>query len=232
MRCRPTSSHEVARAEGPRGEVLLRSREESGATPVLELRVNGVFVMDTRETGTERALATLALAEVDSPRRVVIGGLGLGFTLHEVLADPRVEHVAVVEIEEALVLWMRNGTVPHGPGFLADQRVRVVEADFALAVAEAPRESYDLVLLDVDNGPDQLVHTANERLYTADLLADVRRMLAPGGALAVWSAGRAPSLLSTLGEVFDDVEERSCPVTLQERPDEYWLYLARLVSRA
>lgn len=230
MRCRASSGHEVARAESPRGEIVLRTREEPGAPAVLELRVNGVFVMDTLETSTERALAALALAEVASPRRVVVGGLGLGFTLHEVLSDPRVEQVAVVEVEEALVRWMRDGTIPHGPGYLADERVRVVETDVAVAVAEAPEASYDLVLLDVDNGPDHLVHTSNARIYTADFLADIRRLLAPGGAVVVWSAGRAPTLLEALGVVFDDAEERAFPVTLQERTEQYWLYLARLVS--
>lgn len=230
MRCRASSGHEVARAEGPRGEVVLRSREEPGSPAVLELRVNGVFVMDTLETSTEQALATLALAEVEAPRRVVIGGLGLGFTLHEVLADARVEQVAVVEVEEALVRWMRDGTVPHGPGFLADERVRVVETDIAVAVAEAPEASYDLALLDVDNGPDHLVHTTNARIYTAAFLTDVRRLLAPGGVLVIWSAGRSEALQHALAKVFDDTEERAFPVTLQGRTEEYWLYLARLVS--
>ena len=144
---------EIARAESERGELVLRERRDEGAPPALELRVNGVFVMDTVETSTERALAGAALALVEEPRAVVVGGLGLGFTMREVLADPRVERCAVVEIEQALVDWMRDGTVPHGPALLADQRVVVVTADVAAALAEARPASYDLVLLDVDNGP-------------------------------------------------------------------------------
>src|SRR5690606_23386296 len=81
---------EVARAESPRGEIVLRERRDPEAAPnapaVLELRVNGVFVMDTLETSSEKGLATAALRQIDHPRNVVIGGLGLGFTMHEVLA--------------------------------------------------------------------------------------------------------------------------------------------------
>src|SRR4051812_30719588 len=108
---------EVARARSDRGEVVLRRRYDPDApeAPVdLELRVNGVFVMDTLETTTETELARAALQQVDSPRCVLLGGLGLGFTVREVLADHRVEHVVVAEIEDALVQWFRDGTIPHG----------------------------------------------------------------------------------------------------------------------
>src|SRR4051812_499200 len=99
---------EVARAESERGEIVLRRRVEEHAADALELRVNGVFVMDTRETTSEMELAAAALDLVDEPKRVVVGGLGLGFTTQRVLADHRVEDVRVVEIEGALVGWMRD----------------------------------------------------------------------------------------------------------------------------
>ena len=104
----------------------------------------------------------------------------------------------VVEIEEALVGWMRDGTVPHGPAVLADKRVRVVTADIAMAVAEAT-STYDLVLLDVDNGPGYLVHQANEQVYEPDFLAAARRIIDPGGALVIWSATPAPELAARPG---------------------------------
>ena len=134
---------EVARAESERGELLLRERTpDRGGSPVLELRANGVFVMDSHEHASEQALADAALALVDHPRRVLIGGLGLGFTLDRVLGDRRVEQCVVVEIEPALVDWMRDATIPHGPRLLADSRVRPVVADFAVALAEAaPRRT-------------------------------------------------------------------------------------------
>ena len=110
-------------------------------------------------------------------------GSGLGFTLDRVLGDRRVEHVDVVEIEPALVEWMRDGTIPHGPRLLADSRARVVVADIARAVTEAAPATYDVVLLDVDNGPGQLVHQANAALYDEPFLRAVRDRLNAGGAL-------------------------------------------------
>lgn len=218
----------MARAESERGELLLRERSpEQGGSPVLELRANGVFVMDSSEHASEQALADAALALVETPRRVLIGGLGLGFTLDRVLGDRRVEQCVVVEIEPALVEWMREGTVPHGPRLLADSRVRPVVADVALALAEAAPASYDVVLLDVDNGPGYLVHDANADLYSAPFLRAVHDRLAPGGAVALWSAARSPELLDALSEVFGQVDEIAHEVRLQDRDDHYWLYAGR-----
>jgi spermidine synthase len=227
---------EVARAESERGEVVLRRRRvvdssdgvgASADTGVLELRVNGVFVMDTLETTTEQALARAALDRVDSPRDVLVGGLGLGFTVHEVLTDRRVERLVVVEVEQALAEWMRDGTIPHGPSFLADARLRVVEADLRDAVREAPSASFDLVLLDVDNGPANLVHEGNALLYRAPFLREVAATLREGGALVVWSASEARELAAALEEVFGAVASLPMPVRLQDREEDYWLYLAR-----
>ncbi|MFC7494452.1 MULTISPECIES: spermidine synthase [unclassified Nocardioides] len=221
---------EIARAETERGELVLRERRDDTAPSVIELRANGVFVMDTLETSTEQALAEAALAQVADPKAVAVGGLGLGFTMHAVLADSRVEKCAVVEIEQALADWMRDGTIPHGPAMLADERVRIVVADIAVAIDEAPPASYDLVLLDVDNGPGYLVHEANAALYREPFLRAARAVLRPGGALAIWSAAEAPELVETLDAVFDSAEGHRHDVLLQDRDEEYWLYVARVTS--
>ncbi len=222
-------SVEIARAESERGEVVLRRRTSGLGADVFELRVNGVFVMDTIETGTEIELAGVALDLVPDPRDVVVGGLGLGFTTQRVLADPRVRRVTVVEIEDALVRWMREGTVPHGPGLLADQRVRIVNADILMAIAEA-RSTYDLILLDVDNGPGYLVHQDNVRVYEQSFLARCGDLLNPHGALAIWSADAAPELLVAMSAVFGEAVEQKHDVLLQDRPETYYLYLARVAS--
>ncbi len=221
---------EIARAESERGELVLRERRPDDGPSVLELRANGVFVMDTLEVSTERALAAAALELVDEPRAVVVAGLGLGFTMHEVLADSRVEKCAVVEIEEALVGWMRDGTISHGPALMADERVTVVVADIAVAIAEARPASYDLILMDVDNGPGYLVHDTNEALYHPPFLTTARDVLRPGGALVVWSAAQSPRLENALGDVFGEVTVQPHEVLLQGRDERYWLYAARVPS--
>jgi spermidine synthase len=217
---------EIARAETERGEVVLRRRTSETAADVVELRVNGVFVMDTLETTSEIELAAQALDLVERPASVLIGGLGLGFTLQRVLADPRVGKAVVVEIEEPLIEWMRDGTVPHGPAILADARATVVNADIAMAIAEA-RSTYDLVLLDVDNGPGYLVHQRNEAVYADEFLRRCRDVLGPGGVLVVWSASAAPDLLASLEAVLGAAEEQAHDVLLHDRPEQYYLYLAR-----
>ncbi|HYF72434.1 MAG TPA: hypothetical protein VD864_06415 [Nocardioides sp.] len=221
---------EIARAETERGELVLRERRDENGPTSLELRANGVFVMDTLEVSTEQALARSALAQVEDPRAVIVAGLGLGFTMHAVLADPRVEKVAVVEIEQALVDWMRAGTVPHGPALLADERVVMVVADIAEALAEAPPASYDLLLLDVDNGPGYLVHDVNAALYEVPFLEAARRALRPGGALAVWSAADAPELVERMHAVFGNATGHGHDVRLQDRDETYWLFVSRVPS--
>ncbi|WP_109509220.1 spermidine synthase [Nocardioides speluncae] len=219
---------EIARAETERGEVVLRARRDGDqGHPVLELRVNGIFVMDSLETSSERALAEHALALVDRPAAVLVGGLGLGFTAHAVLADSRVERLTVVEIEEALVGWMRDGTAPHGPALLADERLSIVVADIVGALAEGKDASYDLVLLDVDNGPAYLVYDANAAVYRAPSLTQARRILRPGGVLAIWSADRSPELEAELATVFGNAEALAYDVPLHGRAEQYWLHVSR-----
>ncbi|KAA1427354.1 hypothetical protein [Nocardioides antri] len=215
---------QLGRAGSARGEIVLRQRPDGH----LELRANGVFVMDTLEHTSERALATEALRHAGArPLRVLVGGLGLGFTLAAALADDRVTRCTVVEIEPALVGWLRNGTVPHGPAMLADPRVEVVVDDVADVLRSVAASSYDLVLLDVDNGPGYLVHDANAALYAGSGLADARAALADDGMLVVWSASPAPDLEAALREVFGNAEENRYAVPGHGRAGDYFLYSAR-----
>jgi spermidine synthase len=212
----------VARAVSERGEILVR-RSEAGA---IELRVNGVFVMDTAETTTERLLARSAIDAVGDPSRVLVGGLGLGYTVRELLADPRVEQVVVAELEAAIIDWMRDGTLP-GRDLLADPRVEIFVGDVRALVDSIDGAAFDVVLLDVDNGPGYLVHDANAAVYTAEFLQQCMGILRPGGRLAVWSAAEAPDLRRTLRAVFGNSSARPVAVDLQGRDERYWLLSAR-----
>jgi fumarate hydratase class II len=209
--------------------MVLRRRSVDDA---LELRVNGVFVMDTVETTAERELAVLALARWRGSRlrpsaRVVVGGLGLGFTLDEVLRDPTVAEVIVAEIEPSLVAWHHAELVPQTSGWLSDERVRVRTADVAEVVNAQEEGSLDVLLLDVDNGPGNLVYDANAALYRAAFTRRCRRAMSPGGVTAIWSAEPSRPLRLALAESFEEVDEVAVPVRLGQRESTYTLLLAR-----
>lgn len=225
---------ELARAMSERGEVVLLHRERDDA---VELRVNGVFVMDNRETSSEQMLARATLSTLPSastrPFDVLVGGLGLGFTLAEVLSDPRVRQVTVAEIESALVGWHRDGTLDRALGGTSpvnDDRVLVDARDVREVVDDVVAASQDLILLDVDNGPGYLVYDANAAVYRSDFLSRCAVRTRPGGIIAVWSAESAPGLLTTMEQVFGRAEEWSIPVILGQRATTYHLFLGHVAD--
>ena len=153
--------------------------------------VDGQGLMSTRAPGSERALAEIAgreLAGADAPR-VLIGGLGLGFTLGAALAVfPAGAAVTVVEYFETIVDWNRKFGFESATDRLADPRVTVEIADVVDFLRRVERP-FDAILLDVDNGPDAWCLASNDRLYDRAGLLRIRKALTPGGLLAVWSAG-------------------------------------------
>ncbi|HET6737473.1 MAG TPA: hypothetical protein VFH76_01010, partial [Kribbella sp.] len=191
----------------------------------LELRVNGVFVMDDRETSSEELLASAALASVRRPDRVLVGGLGLGYTVRALLADDRLGEVVVAEIEPDLVAWMRSGLVPS---VLDDPRVSVVVGDVREVVAASSDASLDGILLDVDNGPDFLVYNENSAIYASPFLTVCRSKLRAGGVLTVWSSSASDALEAAVTAVFGACAVTPVPVTLQGRAETYYVYQGSL----
>lgn len=213
---------EIARGSSERGELVLRRRDDDGA---LELRVNGVFVMDDRETSSEELLASAALASVRRPDRVLVGGLGLGYTVRALLADDRLGEVVVAEIEPDLVTWMRSGLVPS---VLDDPRVAVVVGDVRAVVASSSDASLDGILLDVDNGPGFLVYNENSAIYASPFLTVCRSKLRTGGVLTVWSSSASDALETAVTTVFGACAVTPVPVTLQGRAETYYVYQGSL----
>jgi spermidine synthase len=175
------------------GDLVLARRGDEWA-----IRVGGRVLMSSRSHGSERALAELALAAVEKPRTVMLGGLGLGYSLRALLdLLPAESRVVLVELSGAVVEWNR-GPVAHLAGRpLDDPRVRLQVDDVAARIAEA-RGAYDAILLDVDNGASPIVKVANARLYGEAGVRACSAALAPGGVLAVWSAGPDDAYLARL----------------------------------
>ncbi|MEU6145997.1 spermidine synthase [Streptomyces sp. NPDC047081] len=198
------------RREGPYGEVVLRRHGE-----LLQIIANGCFLMDTSDGRSERLLVDAALAALDAREEpnVLIGGLGVGFSLAHAAANPRWGAVTVVEREPAVIDWHRHGPLSElSRDALADPRTEIVEADLVEYVHETS-DTYDALCLDIDNGPDWTVTEGNDGLYSASGLAGCARVLRPGGVLAVWSAQPSPEFEGTLWNAgFQQVRTEEIPV--------------------
>jgi spermidine synthase len=228
----------IARAESVRGEVVLRRRSGAGGD-VDELIVNGTFAMDSAETGSERELGRTA----KEARSVLLGGLGLGYTAAEVLTSP-VRRLDIVELEPALIEWAKLGVTDLLQRLASDPRVRFHAGDIADVLGDRPRAEpvdvphrrtgrsgpanpagpWDAILLDVDNGPDFLIHPQNADLYAGPLLAAAYRQLTPGGVLAIWCQGKASSLDVALRQLGGTVDVRRLHAVRGARHMEYVIY--------
>lgn len=184
----------LARATTPDGEEMKLWRRDG----VWSLDVGGAELMSSRAHGSERALATLACAPVAERRRprVLIGGLGFGYTLRAALdALPATAEVVVAELFDLVIDANRGeaGALAGRP--LDDPRSMLVKEDVHDTLARGP---FDAVLLDVDDGPGAFTLRRNRRLYSETGLARIAKSLAPGGLLAVWSAGPDEAFLARL----------------------------------
>jgi spermidine synthase len=176
---------ELARATAPDGaRLVLRRRGEEYL-----IVAGGLDLMSSRDEASSRALARLGCAPIDDPTqaRVLVGGLGMGFTLAAALNAVGAEaSVEVAELVPAVVDWNRGPLAALAGRPLEDARTELLLGDVRNPI-EAARSKYDAILLDVDNGPEALAHDSNEAIYGAAGLALIARALRPGGVLAVWS---------------------------------------------
>ena len=214
------------------GLICLRRRgiaSEPGAV-VTEITLDHQFLMSSRNTASERALARVAL-EMHAGRelRVLVGGLGLGYTAREVLACSRVARVEVVELLAPVIGWLERGLVPLAEELRADARFAVALGDVYRRLATPPEREYDLILVDVDHSPDEPLGPASAAFYGEAGLALARRHLAAGGVLGVWSYAASPRFEDALRRVFQEV--RTLPLRFEnpvvEVTETNWLFFAR-----
>ncbi|MFF0831648.1 MULTISPECIES: spermidine synthase [unclassified Streptomyces] len=210
MTARYDSPVVLDRREGPYGEVALRRH---GA--LLQIIANGCFLMDTSDGRSERLLVDAAYDALDGrpAPEVLIGGLGVGFSLAHAAAGRRWGGITVVEREPAVVDWHRAGPLAEiSAKALADPRTRIVEADL-VAYLEETSDTFDALCLDIDNGPGWTVTESNDGLYSPAGLASCARALRPGGVFAVWSAEPSPEFEGTLRNAgFRQVRTEEVPV--------------------
>ncbi len=194
---------DTARVPGG-GELRLKRRGGE-----FSIMLGDIELMNSRLGGSEEALATLSCGRIRAPldARILIGGLGMGFTLRAALgALGEGARVDVAELVPAVVAWARGPMADVFGGSLSDSRVKIVEEDVG-RVIRAGRGVYDAILLDVDNGPDGLARVANDGLYDARGLRAAHAALRPGGVLSVWSSGPDRAFAERLGKAGFSVEE-------------------------
>ena len=182
----PWSLLDTAQIPNGGGELRLKQRGQE-----FSIMLGTNELMNSRLSGSEEALATLSCAKIADRAKphILIGGLGMGFTLRAALgvlgANAR---VTVAELVPAVIAWGRGPMAPVFKGSLDDPRVDIHTGDVGALIASR-KSAYDAILLDVDNGPDGITHTDNDGLYDRKGLLAARDALTPGGVLAVWSSG-------------------------------------------
>ncbi len=199
----------------------------------LSIMLGSNELMNSRQSGSEEALARLTLAELprNSSPRVLIGGLGMGFTLRAALGElGQGARVVVAELVGAVIGWARDPMATLFDGSLDDARVEVRLADVAELIGNA-RGEYDAILLDVDNGPDGISTPGNDRLYTEEGLRAARAALRPGGVLSIWSSDPDEAFTRRLTRARFAVEVRTVRARASGRGGHHTIWIARRLDR-
>lgn len=194
-----------AQVPGNGGELSLYQRGDEFSIKI----VGRGELMNSRIHGSEDALAEHTCARLVNcvKPRLLIGGLGMGFTLAATLQhSSKQAQVVVAELVPAVVVWNRGPLGEHAGHPLLDPRVTVREVDVA-RILKAEQQTYDAILLDVDNGPEGLTRKKNDWLYSINGLSEAYVALRPQGVLAVWSAGPDKNFLQRLRKVGFEVDE-------------------------
>ncbi len=215
-------------AKIPGGDELRLFRRALKGADEYSIMLGRIELMNSRLSGSEEALAQLTCSDFSmAAPRILIGGLGMGFTLRAALSvlpdDARVE---VAELIPAVVTWARGVMADLHGDSLDDPRVEILTADVARIIGDASA-GYDAILLDVDNGPDGLTHDDNERLYSMAGLRLARAALAPGGVLAIWSSGPDAGFTRRLTKSGFAVDEKTVPARSNGKGAKHTIWLAR-----
>jgi spermidine synthase len=215
------------------GPLCLRRREllSSPGTVVTEITLNHEFLMSSLHTDSERALGTHAIGmHGGNDLRVLVGGLGLGYTAAAVLDTGRAARVEVLELLPQVIRWMREGRVPLAERFATEPSLVMEQGDVYARLAAPGRGEHDVILIDVDHSPEERLDHGAGAFYAPAGLAAARTHLAPGGVLGVWSSSEHPPFAAAMQDAFG--ETRVEPVTFRNRHvgtlQADWLFFGRL----
>ncbi|RZN09448.1 spermidine synthase [Bradyrhizobium genosp. SA-3] len=220
----PWEKIDTAQIPGSDGELRLMRRGNE-----FSIKLGSNELMNSRLSGSEVALATLAAKQIENVVKpvVLIGGLGMGFTLRAALAvHGSNAKIVVAELVPAVVAWARGPMAQVFGNSLEDPRVSIRETDVG-EIIRAQRSAFDAILLDVDNGPEGLTRKGNDALYDASGLTAAKTALRPGGVLAVWSSGPNSAFTKRLGRAGFDVNEVNVRATGRGGGARHVIWIAR-----
>ena len=218
---------------------LWRRRDLARNVDIYEIRLGDDYLMSSRFTEAETALATLALDALRGRALdVVVGGLGLGYTAEAVLTNPAVRSLHVIEALPEVIEWHQRGLLPLGAGLTSDARCRLVAGDFFALLAapdggfdpDRPGRRFDAVLVDIDHSPQSLLHPSHAAFYRPEGLRGLARHLRSGGVFGLWSNDPPEdAFLAALAEAFATAEARVVrfPAPSREGEAANTVYLAR-----
>jgi spermidine synthase len=215
----------------PGGEGHLRLMQRGRE---FSIRLDRYELMNSRLSGSEEVLAATACGRIKSRKapRVLIGGLGMGFTLRAALASLGPDAcVTVAELVPAVIRWAGGPMIDIFGSSLADPRVSIREADVGELIRSGP-SNFDAILLDVDNGPDGLTRKANDALYDLAGLRAAHRALRAGGVLAIWSARPDLNFTARLGKANFDVNVLKVPARGSRGSKRHVIWMATRDDRA
>lgn len=226
----------------PIGALSLRRRRPVGSdTDIYEIKLGDEFLMSSQFTASEVALARLGLAGCAGDNlHVVVGGLGLGYTVQAALEYPAVREIVVIEYLDGVIDWHRSGLLPLGSEISRDPRCRIVHGDFfALASStagfdpERPGRRFDAILLDIDHSPVALLDERSRSFYQPQGLSALAAHLEPGGVFGLWSNDRPEGAFTErLSQIFG--QTRAEPIvfynSIQNCQSTQTVYLARKVE--
>jgi spermidine synthase len=192
----------LERVKTERGEIQLQRRGKH-----FEIIENGAFIMASYNGESEKRLIDIAFEHFNTkkPINVLIGGLGVGYTLQAALEHRNVKHVTVIEIEDTVVEWNLRYFQDLNGNALKNPKTKIIISDFSEYLAQYA-DKYDMIALDIDNGPDWVVYNENKDVYKTGFLKILKEHLTCGGSLSIWSATRSEQLFVNLGKVFTNVK--------------------------
>ena len=200
----------------PLGILCLRRREllSNPGTMVTEVTLDHEFLMSSYLTESERSLSSMGLRRIaplatddaGGDIRVLVGGLGLGYTAAEALKSQRVAAVEVVEYLPEVISWLEKDLVPLASELRADQRFSVSQGDIYAKLTNAPETLFDLIAIDVDHSPRDVLGEQSHGFYSEDGLRRTCDHLKPDGVIGIWSYAEDTPLLENMRNVFCDVE--------------------------